>query len=154
MNLDAIGAWIAPFEGTRSSAYDDATGQHVLPGYMMRGNVSVGIGINLCYPNGLEPEEIEWLFKHRVAKRAQAVAQAFPWFQGLSPDAQSAIVDMAYNMGLPTLQTFDTFLGYMAAHEAEAAANDLLGTLWYQQAKDRGVQDVAAIRAATWTSPA
>ena len=83
MNLDAIGAWIAPFEGTRASAYDDATGQHVVPGYMMRGNVTVGIGINLCYPNGLAPEEIQWLFQHRVAKVAQSVAQAFPWFAGV-----------------------------------------------------------------------
>ena len=153
MNLDAIGGWIAPFEGTRSSAYDDANGAHVVPNYTMVGNVSVGIGINLCYPNGLSPDEIQWLFQHRVAKVAQSVAQAFAWFAGLDADAQCAVVDMAYNMGLPTLQTFDTFLGFMAAHEPEAAADDLVtNTLWYKQAGNRGVQDVAAIRAAAWTA--
>ena len=150
MNLDQIGGWIAPFEGTRSSAYDDATGAHVVPGYMMRGNVSVGIGINLCYPNGLAPEEIEWLFQHRVAKVAQSVAQTFDWFQSLNPEAQAAVVDMAYNMGLPTLETFTTFLHFMERHNNQAAADDLMHTLWAKQAGKRAVQDIAAIRAATW----
>ena len=146
MDVDQIAKWIEPFEGTRSSVYDDATGGYIRPGTTVHGNPTVGIGINLCYPNGLEPEEIQWLFQHRVAKVAQAVGQAFPWFGGLNAARQTAIVDMAYNMGLPTLETFTTFLRLMGEGDYNAAADDLKGTLWYRQAKGRAVKDADAVR--------
>lgn len=146
INLDTVGAWIAPFEGSRSSAYDDATGAHIVPGYTVQGNPTVGIGINLCHPNGLDEAEIQWLFEHRVAKVAASLLQAMPWVSDLTPPRQCAMIDMAYNMGLPTLQTFHTFLACMTAGNYGAAADDLSGTLWARQVGGRAVKDIAAIR--------
>jgi lysozyme len=121
-------------EGTRQFPYDDTTGNTiVLP---TGGKASIGIGFNLT-DVGLYPEEIQFILKNRLRLLEPEVEQAFSWYADLDPVRKAVILDMAYNMGVPTLRSFYTTLGLVREGNYVEASRQMLRSLWAKQVKKR-----------------
>jgi GH24 family phage-related lysozyme (muramidase) len=73
---------------------------------------------------GLKPDEDAALFRHDIEVNGNWLL-AKPWWLGTVPPRQAALMDMAFNLGPESMQTFTTFLGLCASGDWDAAANDL-----------------------------
>ena len=135
------------WEGYRTTVYDDANGSPIKQSSYVKGNPTIGIGRNLTNP--LSDAAIEFLWNESV-QLAFANASTFPWFEDINEARQLALTDMEFNLGHEKLLTFQQFLGYMAVHDYESAANDLETTAWAKQVGARAGYLIAAIRSGTW----
>ncbi|MHB1953567.1 MAG: glycoside hydrolase family protein [Sulfobacillus sp.] len=129
--------------------YDDANGQPIVKGYTVIGNPTIGIGRNVADP-GLYVGEPEVLLNNDINNRITGLDTELPWWSTLDDVRQNALLDMAFNLGIPKLLGFDTFLGYLKDGHYEDAANDLLGTLWYRQVGARAHRVMERIRSGEW----
>lgn len=80
-----------------------------------------------------------------------------PWWGELDdPDSpiigprSGVLVNMGFNLGVPGLAQFHTFLGYMKAKEWHKAADDLKGTLVYRQLPNRYGRLYSQIISGNW----
>jgi len=118
-------------EGDRSSIYDDATGKPFKKGDTLKGNLSVGIGLNLSIP--FAPQELAFMESFRIQK-GMALLSQYPWFAEQDPVRQTALADIAYNIGAVGLLHWPHFLAYMAKKQYPSAVAEIRGdTLWVNQ---------------------
>jgi lysozyme len=80
-----------------------------------------------------------------VANATQGLDTSLPWWRNLDDLRQDCLANMAFNMGVATLLTFNTFLGYMQAQNFAAAAADLAHTAWAGQVGARATRIMAEI---------
>lgn len=149
-------------EGLRLMAYDDETGYPVPPGGRCVGNLTVGVGHNLD-ANPLTPSEKAvvghdgrtkpithdnalMILDEDIADACGQLDAHLPWWEGLDEIRARVMVDLTFAMGIGGLMGFHTFLGLMKAGEFDTAANDLLATKWYGEARTRGVRLVGMVR--------
>lgn len=104
-------------EGRRPFAYNDATGKRVTcqPG----GNLSIAVGVNL--ETGLDNDEIDWISRHRLEKRA-AELTVYVWYQGLDEPRQSVLLDIAFNQGTMGLLHYPHMLAAIQSKDWKTAA--------------------------------
>lgn len=118
-------------EGFRLPIYDDATGKTFLKGDTLKGNLSVGAGINLMIP--FAPEELRFIEQFRIAKGMAALAP-FDWFTTQDEVRKTALADIAYNIGPAGLLHWPHFLSFMAKKDYPAAGAEIRGNaLWIGQ---------------------
>lgn len=120
-------------EGCRATPYIDSVGAQ-----------TIGIGHNLHKP--LSRAAIMQIFRDDLADATNECLHAFPWFADLTEVRQYAVVDMCFNLGLPRLLKFTKFLTAMDRGDYEAAANEMLDSLWAKQVKGRAVELAGMIR--------
>jgi lysozyme len=72
---------------------------------------------------------------------------AHPWWRALDAQRQRVMINLGFNLGVPKLSTFNTFLDLMQKHDFEGAATDLEGTAWYEQVGERGPRMVQRLLA-------
>jgi len=108
-------------EGVRNYAYNDRTGARVTCNNPVdRGNLSIGIGINL--ENGLDEEEIKFLTGRRLEKIRTRLS-AYPWFGAIqSPQRRSVLIDIAFNAGVGGLLGFRRMIDAIEAQDWDRAA--------------------------------
>lgn len=112
----------AEAEGLRLKAYQDSEGVW-----------TIGHGTNL-QELVIDPILAEqWLVDKLV--EAEAEAQRFPFYAGLSSVRQRAMVELIYNLGRPRLMGFVKFLAAMQAEDFQTAAAELLDSKWAAQVK-------------------
>lgn len=105
-------------EGTRTAAYDDATGKTVRA---PTGNLSWGRGFNLeaCASTGL----FDVMEQYLVGACETEIA-GYYWYQGLDAPRQSVLLDMAYNMGVKALLGYPKMLAFIVAKAWANAAKE------------------------------
>jgi lysozyme len=124
-------AQLAVEEGDRNLLYDDATGKTFLKEMTLKGNLTVGTGINLM--TGLDTDELEYLELNRITK-AQTFLAAYPWYQAQDEVRQVALADLAFNLGYRGLLEWPKFLADMSAKAYPAAVAEIRSnTLWVGQ---------------------
>lgn len=133
---------------------EDDEGRRQWPYQDTRGNPTWGIGHLLS--NGLSPgvsalidQAIDLQFQDDVDAVTQEL-DIFPWFASLDAVRRAATIDMAFNLGIESLKTFTTFLGYMSAHWWLSAADDLRHTLVYRQLPHRYERLATMIETGKW----
>lgn len=115
-------------EGKRLWPYDDATGERLIPGSMLKGNITIGWGTNLSA--GISHEVAIILFNMRYDRAVAECRSAFPWFDTLDDVRQDVIVNLAYNMGVSSLLNFHKMLASIARQDWDEAAYELLNSKW------------------------
>lgn len=141
VDLQKLDADLKIDEGFESYPYDDKTEKRIVKGDTIEGTATFGYGFTF-----LTEEESAVVLSMRSKKTADAVLARFPWAAGLSEARQRALTDMAYNLGVAGLASFNTFMGMMEADQFEEAADDLKTTKWYQEVGSRAVRIEALIR--------
>lgn len=126
-----LDAQLAVEEGNRSRLYDDATGATFETGMTLKGNLSVGTGINLM--PGFDAPELEFLEMHRITK-ARSMLSEFAWFTVQDEVRQVALADLAFNLGVRGLIGWPKFRADMAAKDYAAAVAEIRSNqLWVGQ---------------------
>lgn len=140
IDFDQLNADLKGDEGFRSYPYDDKTTQRLVKGSVVQGTVTFGHGLTF-----LTEEESAEILDMRAKKIAAQLVARLPWFNSLSEGRQRALTDMAYNLGVDGLLSFNTFISLMQSGQYPAAAADLKTTLWAGQVHDRATRIEALI---------
>ena len=120
-------------------------------GYMDdRGNLTIGYGrlIDKKLGGGLTEPEAHQLLLNDIASAIKDLNRNFPWWRGMPNDAQRALSNMCFNLGLPHLLLFVKMLAAMKAGDMQTAADEALDSRWAGQVGDRAIRIAALIRGA------
>ena len=137
MNLETLGKRLGIEEGDRLVAYLDS-----------RGILTVGRGHNcIARPvdgvtqagDTITPEQDDTLFAADVQDACAQLDSHLPWWRDLDDDRQNVILDMAFNMGIGTLLTFNHTLAHIRDGEYDAAADGMAASRWADQVGSRAV---------------
>lgn len=109
---------------------------------------TIGIGINL--KDGLDDEEIDLLFYHRWDKTFAELQRSLPWVSTLDEARLGALVNMAFNMGVPRLLQFKETLKALQEHRWVDAKNNALNSIWASQVKGRAVRIAKQFETGEW----
>lgn len=125
-------------EALRLKAYRDS-----------RGILTIGWGRSL-ETKGISAEEAEYLFNNDIKDVEAQLKGALPWTQGLDEVRYAVIANMAYNLGIGGLLTFQKFLAAAEAGRWDEAAAEMLDSEWRAQVKGRAVRLAKMMREGTW----
>jgi len=107
------------------------------------GKLTIGYGRNI-EDNGITEAEASFLLVEDVKKCRAECQKSFAWFEAMDRDRQDVIVELDFNMGLKRLLGFKKMLAACARKDYEAAAREMLDSLWARQVGKRA-QTLAAI---------
>ena len=122
-------------EGLRLRLYTDTVGK-----------VSIGVGRNLT-DRGISHDEAGVMLLNDISLVVMQLDAQMSWWRTLDASRQRVMINLGFNMGVPTLATFGTFLDLMQKHDFPGAADDLQGTKWYDEVGERGPRTVARLLA-------
>lgn len=121
-------------EGIRLKPYSDTVGK-----------LTIGVGRNLD-ANGISRDEAMTLLQHDIDTAANDCRRSFPWWPSLDDTRQRVLLNMCFNMGLPTLLTFRRTLSAVADGDYNKAADGMLASKWAEQVGDRAKRLAAMMR--------
>lgn len=148
--MNDLNSMLMQDEGMKLVVYDDANGKAIVPGSIVLGHPSIGIGRALD-TDGITTEEAIYLRDNNILKCRQA-AGTFPWFRGLDSVRQDVIVMLIFNMGLGGVCEFKNMLAAMARGDYTQAASELLASRWSAQVKARAVRLADLLRSGQYPS--
>ena len=103
--------------------------------------LTIGVGRNLedC---GITEEEAMYLLKNDIKKFHEELTERFYFYQYLDGARKDAMLNMAFNMGVPRLANFVNALDFMSQRKYAEAADEFLDSKWAKQVGNRA-QEVA-----------
>ncbi len=125
-------------EGKRLKAYDDGTGQPIVPGTKLKGHPTIGIGRALDV-NGITEVEAQYLLGNDI-DTAIRLMQNFPWYESQDDVRQNVLLSMVFNMGLQSLLNFHDLIRYLADARYDLAAKAMEDSLWAREVGARAVR--------------
>jgi lysozyme len=120
-------------EGVKSRPYTDTVG-----------NVTIGRGRNLSAV-GLSLDEIEYLWANDVARACVDLDAHLAWWRTLPAQQQRVMINLAFNMGIDGLLSFEHFLDAMQRQDWIVAAGELQDSKWWGEVGFRGPRMVARL---------
>lgn len=128
MHKDLAISWIKKHEGFRSRPYRDTTG-----------NMTIGYGTNLTEwsRTGISERVAEAILIAYLADIEAELSKRLSFYDNLPPKAKAILLDMAYNLGVPSLLTFQKMLSALSAGNYSLAAKEMLNSRWASQVKTR-----------------
>lgn len=121
MDIDAIKTELRRDEGLRLKPYRDSLGK-----------LTIGVGRNLD-DVGISDAEADALLDADVGRAVAGLDRALPWWRGLSEARQRALVNMAFNLGLPRLLGFKAMLADLESGDYAGAARAAIDSRWARQ---------------------
>lgn len=136
--LSPLESQIVEHEDIKLFPYDDYNGKRVGKGYKTswRGNLTVGVGINL--EAGLTREESIILLRMRIDRIKVKLRHVLSFFDDLSENRQHVLIGMSYNLGITGLLGFKNMVKSIEVGDYNKAAEEMKDSLWYRQVKIRG----------------
>jgi lysozyme len=126
--MEKINKLLRLHEGSKSKPYTCTAGK-----------LTIGVGRNI-QDLGLSEDEIDYLLTNDITRVIKELGAAFPWFSGLNEARRDAIIDMAFNLGLPRLFGFKKALSLMAEGGYDAAADEFMDSKWAKDVGERAVR--------------
>lgn len=115
-------------EGVKTKPYRDTVGK-----------LSIGVGRNLD-DVGVSAEEISLMLTNDILRTEVALDLSLPWWRTLDPVRQRVILNMAFNMGVAGLLTFNNTLAAVKRGDYAAAAIGMAASKWATQVHDRAAR--------------
>jgi lysozyme len=111
--------------------------------------LTVGVGRNLeeC---GITEEEAMYLLKNDIQNFHEELTERFYFYKYLEGARKDAILNMAFNMGVPRLATFVKALDFMSQRKYAEAADEFLRSRWADQVGNRATEVASMIRTNTY----
>lgn len=136
---------IRDHESVKLQLYDDADGKLILPGKLVKGHPTIGIGRNL--EKGISVEECVLLFENDLIEAEITLGNIF----GLeifkeSEKRVAALLDMSFNLGEPRFCKFTRLIDAVKERDWEKAAEEAKNSLWYVQVGNRGKTIIDLLR--------
>ncbi len=133
--IDKLAEILTVDEGKRTLCYDDATGETIKPGTIIKGNITIAIGRDV-QNFGLSEDEIQMLLKNDI-KRIIEEARNFPFYEKLNQARKIVILSMLFNLGLTRFNKFIKFKKAVHAGSYDVAAMEMRDSLYYRQLSHR-----------------
>lgn len=107
------------------------------------GKLTIGYGYNL--DAGMPEDEAALLMRFRIGKIRMELAKKLQWFPELNDARKSALIDMAYQMGVSGLLAFKRALGAMRQGDYATAKKELLDSKWARSDSPTRAKEIAEI---------
>jgi lysozyme len=111
-------------EGVVPYAYQDSLGYWT---------IGVGRLIDKRKGGRLRPEEIKYLLNNDVDEVVEALREALPWLDKLTPNRKAVLYNMAFNLGVKGLLGFKNTLRFVEQGDYDKAADGMLNSKWASQ---------------------
>jgi lysozyme len=98
---------------------------------------------------GISEIEAMVMLRHDIEQCYQELS-IFSWFSDLDQVRQEAIVNMLYNLGLPTFLQFKMTLKYLAEGKYSQAAAEMLNSKWARQVGSRAEELAYMVETGTY----
>ena len=110
-------------------------GRNLKPYKCPAGKLTIGYGRNI-EDNGISEIEAMVMLRNDIEQCYEELS-VFSWFADLDQVRQEALIDMLYNLGLPTFLEFKKTLKFVAEGKYSQAAEEMLRSKWADQVGDR-----------------
>jgi lysozyme len=130
-------------EGFVSNAYKDSLGY-----------LTIGYGrlIDKAKNGGITEPEAEYLLANDVNGVYEALNRSIPSFKRLNEARQGVLLNMAFQMGVHGLMQFKSTLNLIELGDYNAAADNMLKSLWASQTPNRAQEMATQMRTGQWQS--
>jgi lysozyme len=145
MNETALLEDLKRDEGNRLTAYDDANGAPLVPGYRLVGHPTIGIGRALDV-HGISPAESVALCLADIRAVSIGLSARLPYWSRLDDARQRVIANIAFNAGVDGALKFERMLAAIAAGNFHVAALELYDSKLKQQAPERAARLAALLQ--------
>lgn len=134
-------------EGLRLKAYKCTAGKWTIgvgrnlddKGITPEETAALGITRESCLCDGITEAQAYVLLENDI-RDARAEAAKLPVFHMLDPVRQDALVNMAFNLGLPRLSKFKRMLAALEDADWQGAAQEALESKWAKQVGPRAYE--------------
>lgn len=123
-------------EGCRLTVYDDADGQPIVAGKLVKGNPTIGYGRLLCAPGGITLQEATEMFGSDWTK-AENQAATLPCYRMVNAVRQGVLTEMVFQLGIDGVRKFVKMLDCLTRHDYDGAADQMLASQWAKQTPER-----------------
>lgn len=120
-------------------------GMRLHPYRCTAGKLTIGVGRNI-EDNGITEEEALFLLGSDIRHLLEELDARWPWWRTMTDARQRALVNMAFNMGAPTLAKFKNMLAALEAGDYDRAATEALDSKWARQVGRRADRIANMIR--------
>lgn len=141
MNLDHLRADLMVDEGCRLKPYVDTTGNTTI-GYGHKGIEDVMLDID----GGISEQYALDLLERDMQKVAFNLNIVLPWWINLGDPRETAMANMAFNLGVEGLLEFRETLVYLKSGDFDNAAKEMLNSKWATQVRERAVRLANVVR--------
>jgi lysozyme len=132
-------------EGSKNVIYPDSLGKPTIGiGHCLQGNP---LPVTMQPP--LSQMQIDQLFQADLAVVMKDLKN-LDWFPNLDEVRQAVIIDMTFNMGWPTFQKFHNTLLLIEQGKYNAAAEEMLLSLWAKQLPNRAKENSLMMATGLW----
>jgi len=111
-------------EGLRLEVYECSNGYK-----------TIGVGRNI-QTNGITEDEAHLMLDNDI-KRSAAELESFSWWEELDQVRKDCLINMVFNLGLPTFKKFKGMLSAIENKDFQLASLEMLDSRWSRQVKGR-----------------
>lgn len=128
-------------EGCKLSVYNDHLGY-----------ATIGIGrmIDSRKGGGISQEEADYLLANDVKRVKAELSKSIPWIEGLDEVRQSALINMAFQLGTAGLLKFKNSLSLIERGKYAEASAEMLNSTWAKQTPNRAKRISDQIYTGIW----
>lgn len=142
---EKVKALIRRHEGYRNDMYKDS-----------KGIWTIGVGHNL-EEHGLSDAAVDFILEEDLQMVIDECRKKLKFFRDLDEVRQAAIIDMVFNMGMPTFLTFKKTIRFIEQGLLHSAANEMLRgsspdskSKWYSQVGPRALRISEMMKTGEW----
>ena len=116
------------------------------------GYATLGVGrlIDERRGGGLTDEEVEYLLRNDVTRVALELSKNLDWWPSLDHVRQSALINMAFQLGINGLLNFRKTLSLIKQGDYAEAAKEALRSTWAQQTPNRARRVAQQLASGEW----
>lgn len=133
MNRERLLDTIMRHEGLRLYPYKDTVGK-----------LTIGVGRNLD-DNGISETEALYMLNNDIDDVVEE-AKSFWWWEELDDVRQEVVLNMLFNLGLPTFKQFINTIKAIEEQNWNRAAKEMLDSRWAKQVGVRAIELSDAMR--------
>ena len=127
----------------------DHEGLELKPYQCTADKLTIGVGRNI-EDRGITEDEARYLLKNDIKIVEDELLEKKPVVAGLDAVRQRVLVDMGFNLGIPTLLKFQNMWAAIEEEDFETAADEAMDSRWAKQVGRRAERLCQAMATGEW----
>lgn len=126
----------------------DKAGNH-MPYQCPADKLTIGYGRNI-ESRGITEDEALYLLKNDIDLCRGELIRNVPMYLRVNEARKAVLINMCFNLGMPTLLTFKRFLTALSAGDYDSASREMLDSRWARQVGKRAITLADIMRSGAW----
>ena len=127
----------------------DHEGLELKPYQCTADKLTIGVGRNI-EDRGITEDEARYLLKNDIKIVEDELLEKKPVVAGLDAVRQRVLVDMGFNLGIPTLMKFQNMWSAIEDEDFQTAADEAMDSRWAKQVGRRAERLCQAMATGEW----